>query len=518
MARPFEIALEDAVIEENNQPELVDVTDVIEETAIAEEEAEENAEIDEQVEALAEASEEADAMLDQSDVNEAKIEEGEQAAENAGGDEAAADDAISEDDIVTSEENLKYSITRLGCDDDLPRNLRLSMEARASGRSRLARLKIAQEGVGDFIAKVISTIKTLIKKIIISCKKFFAKILFMFGRYDKKAKQLGSRLAEVAKDATELAKSEAFREKMTKIIEDFSAGNASISAEKVIEIGTPYADIAKRLYKRVPSIGLVFKDGGDYKSALVECRGIFLYKEVNTYMKEYEKLTEKYIQELVGDKAGDKADKNSKFKFFQEFIKKFRSSASEKEKFISKYSEPGEIPADAKDTMILGIVKDTIYYIPNKIEGKVIKTFKPMKNIATALAADTKALAKFLQGFDVSKLEDIYDGSTINKVESFAKDALTMYSALTDPKTVFKSFDDTESTYLKFVESLEKKYGNGKDAAKSRRLKIGLDVLRVGAAEFNLFCVRSYIDFVKTVFYTADAGVSILEQIIDDLQ
>ena len=514
MARPFEIALEDAVTEENNQPELVDVSDVIEETAIAEEEAEENAEIDEQVEALAEASEEADAMLDQSDVNEAKIEEGEQAVENAGGDEAAADDAISEDDIVTSEENLKYSITRLGCDDDLPRNLRLSMEARASGQSRLARLKLAQEGVGDFIAKVISTIKTLIKRIIISCKKLFAKVLFLFGRYDKKAKQLSSRLTEVAKEAIELVKSGSVKEKAAKLMKDFESGNMSI--EKLMETGAPYVSIVKTLYKRVPSIGLVYNDGENYKSAQSAYKGVYLYKDVNSYMKEYEKLTEAYVQELVNDKSGDKADKQSKFKFFDELIKKFRSKATDKEKFVSKYSEPGAAPADINGGMILGIIKDTVYYIPGKIEGKVIKTFKPSKNLGASLV-DKVVTGNFYKGFGIKDIEGLFESGSINSVEDFARLALKEFTSVTDPKAVFKSFDDTESTYLKFLESLDKKYGSGKDAAKNRRLKIGLDVLRVGASEFNLFCVRSYIDFVKSTFYVADAGVSVLEQIVSDL-
>lgn len=515
MARPFEIALEDAVVEENDQPELVDVSDVIEETAIAEEEAEENAEIDDQVEALAEASEEADAMLDQSDVNEAKIEEGEQAVENAGGDEAAADDTISEDDIVTSEENLKYSITRLGCDADLPRNLKLSMEARASGQSRLARLKIAQEGVGDFIAKVISTIKTLIKRIIISCKKLFAKVLFMFGRYDKKAKQLSSRIVEVAKEANELAKNADPKEKAKMLVEDIKSG--SLNIESLMESASPYASIVKTLYKRVPSIGLVYNNGGNYKSVQSEFKSIYLYKDVDKYMKEYEKLTEAYIQELVNDKAGDKADKESKFKFFDELIKKFRSKASDKEKFVSKYSEPGAAPADIKDGMILGIVKDTVYYIPGKIEGKVIKTFKPMKNLVASIA-DKSTTGNFYAGLGIKNIDDLFGSSATKSLEDFAKEALHEFTTLTDAKVVFKNFDDTESTYLKFLESLDKKYGNGKDAGKSRRLKIGLDVLRVGASEFNLFCVRSYIDFVKSAFYVADAGVSILEQIVSDLQ
>lgn len=452
MARPFEIALEDAVIEESEQQELIDVSDVIEETAIAEEEAEENLEIDTQIEAIDEASEEADAMLDQSEVNETKIEAAEQAADSAGGEDtedgqAAIDENITEEDIVVSEENLKYSIIRFGCDDDLKRNLELSMEARANKKSRLARLKVAQEGVVDFIAKVVSTIRTLIAKVVANIKKFFAKLSLRFGGYIKKANAL---------------------------IEKFKGmgDKATLSEEGMAAVAGQYVknNLALCVYDRDPSIA---DSGGNQYNA----------KDTIAIFSDFANIANDYVSKFYADE--DAVATGGLFSKFKNVITKFRRNVPRTKDEEASKTLLEELGADSKDNiLILGYTGNNINYVLNNgPKGIVVKSFdvKDRVNIDEVTKQET---ANMKPEIDI-KGEVI---PALNDVVSNVKKA----------KDVFKSFDKAESDYIKSLDTAKKFYEKiDKDPAAGRRLKIALDVVKVCATNLNLFLIRDYVSGIK---------------------
>lgn len=176
MARPFQIALESSDLEgavsESENSELT-VSDVIEDDAASDEAAEIQEDINRDSDALEELTEEVGVLADQVEKNEEKLENPEEVV--------AAD-------VVVSEESLRDSMVRVGYTDGL--NDRISFASESTYESLkmnpARHLSISNEGVKDFMAKVISNVKTLIIRIINASKKLFQQLLLKFGNYEKK--------------------------------------------------------------------------------------------------------------------------------------------------------------------------------------------------------------------------------------------------------------------------------------------------------------------------------------------
>lgn len=209
MARPFQIALESSDLEgavaESENSELT-VSEVIEDDAAADEAAEIQEDINRDSDALEELVEEVDTLSVQVEKNEEKLENPEEVV--------AAD-------VVVSEESLRDSMVRVGYTDGLSDRLSFATESTfESLKHNPARhLSISNEGVKDFMAKVISNIKTLIIRVIDASKKLFSQLLLKFGNYEKKIKALQDKLKTIKhKDIAERAKQ--FSEDQLKVYGD----------------------------------------------------------------------------------------------------------------------------------------------------------------------------------------------------------------------------------------------------------------------------------------------------------
>lgn len=444
MARPFEVAREDEVFD-NVEAGEIDVNDVVEETTVVEEETEGNAEVDKQVEALAETAEEAEELISEQEVNEQKLETPEASEPEA--------DSVTEDDVVVSEENLKYHMIRLGYDEGLGERISFAKEAKTSPLTPRERLRISNEAVGDFIAKVISNIKALINKIVISCKKLFAKVLFKFGRYEKKINALKERVNDLGTiDVSKLSKDDK-------------------------------KDYADNLLKAAPGgiLGIAIMAMADGNSTI-------------SLMNSFEKASKTFIDELIKESKNDAKEVNKK-NWFKQLLSKFnpakRTTINDK---VRKYADASNmLPSDfSNGCVIVGLVGKKVYYIPEKIEGKVVKSFD-------IWSADVPSEAK----------EDVASELTA-KVKEIGPMLNAALGSVKNAKQVFAAFDRNEDAYLKYLKELEKET-KVKDAASNRALKLGLDILRVGAAEINLILVRTYISAIKQVVGMSSVVISAAE-------
>lgn len=432
MARPFEIALEeDSIVSAQISSDNTNISEVIEEGQEVEEEVAINKEVDEQVEALEEASEEADAMLDQVETNEQKIQDDEQGIQE-----------VTDEDVVTSEENFKYSLTRFGYDEGLKDVYSLANEAKSNGYSNRKRLEVSTEGIGDFIAKVISSIKTLIKRIVISCKKFFAKLMFKFGRYEKRITLLIKRLEGLKKTDAKLLTSAKFKDAAKKF-------------GKLKGAESYFYDFVAN-YKLTYSPAVLAKD----------------------QMTKFEALSESFINEILKTYKGDakSVDRKSLFgKIWDRLKAIFKSPAVSK---LTDYVDPGSLPKDYSKETEIGVIGRDVYYIPTKIESRVIKKFRP-------LWRDMDFVNEVILRMKIAGVVT----TEIAKLKNLLQDVKSA-------KSVFKTFDDNQDKYLKYLKDLENKFS--KEKGNHRSLKIGLDLLRVGAAEINLYAVRKFVYDVRT--------------------
>lgn len=445
MARPFQIALEEdnSIVSAQISSDNTNISEVIEEGHEAEEEVAINKEVDEQVEALEEASEEADAMLDQVENNEQKIQDDEQGIQE-----------VTDEDVATSEENFKYSLTRFGYDEGLKDVYSLANEAREHGYSNRKRLELSTEGIGDFIAKVISSIKTLIKRIIISCKKFFAKLMFKFGRYEKRITLLIRRLESLKKVDPKLLTSNKFKESAKKF-------------GKLKGAETYFYDFVTN-YRASYSPAMIAKD----------------------HMTKFEALSESFINDILKNFNSDgKPEKLPLFSKIWEKLKSiFKLPATSK---LPDYVDVGSIPKDYSKETEIGVIGKDVYYIPTKVENRVIKKFTPMWK-------DMDFVNEVILKMKLSGLAS----TEVNKLNGLLKD-------VKNAKNVFKTFDDNQDKYLKYLKDLEGKYS--KEKGSQRALKIGLDLLRVGAAEINLYAIRKFVYDVKTNVKISSLIVTLFE-------
>lgn len=448
MARPFEVAREENtdIISAQVPTKEATITDVIEEGNAAEEVKNEECQVDTQIEALEEAAEEAENLLDIEETNTDKIESDENGTTE-----------VTEDDVVVSEENLKYSMIKLGYDDLLQDRMSFATEARSSSMSARDKLQLSNEGVGDIIARTISMIKSLIKRIIISCKKLFAKILFKFGNYVKKIERLIKRLEDIK--GTDIKKLD------DDTLKEFAKKRLQYSPYEAREY-----EASNKFDKYSPS-----------KISIQQ-------------MESFEKLSEEFIKSLIAETKAEvkAANKKGWFKSISDKIKSiFKSSVDGVE--LTKYVNPGSIPTDYSKANLLGVIGNTVYYIPDKIESRVIKTFKPQWKTDNTTAEACVLLLKAR-------------GSVTEEIGKLKK----LLPEVKNAKTVFKCFDDNQAKYLKFLENLEKDIKT-KDSSSKRALKVGLDILRVGAAEINLFSTRKFINDIKVAVKISNLYVSLVE-------
>lgn len=445
MARPFEIALEEenSIVSAQVSSDNTTISEVLEEAEEAEEEAAVNKEVDNQVEALEEASEEADAMLDQVEDNEQKIQNDEQGIQE-----------VTDEDVVTSEENFKYSLTRFGYDEGLKDVYSLANESKQYGYTNRKRLELSTEGIGDFIAKIISSIKTLIKRIIISCKKFFAKLMFKFGRYEKRITLLIKRLEGLKKVDPKLLSSNKFKESAKKF-------------SKLKGAETYFYDFVSN-FKTSYSPAMIAKD----------------------HMTKFEALSESFINEIIKNvKADGQPDKKSMFtKILDKLRSIFKLPATSK---LPDYVDVGSLPKDYSKETEVGVIGKDVYYIPTKIENRVLKKFSPNWK-------DMDFVSEVILKIKLSGLVS----TEVNKLNGLLKD-------VRNAKNVFKTFDENQEKYLKYLKDLEGKYS--KEKGNQRALKVGLDLLRVGAAEINLYAVRKFVYDVKTNVKISSLIVNLFE-------
>lgn len=457
MARPFEIAHEnEEVVMTEIESGPATVEDVIEESEAVEEEANVNAEVDQNIEALETSSEEADALLDQADNNEEVIEN----AEASGEEESPAID----EQITASEENLKYSMIKLGYDDGLKERISFAKEAHSSS---LEKLRVSTEGVKDFILKIISTIKTLIRKIVISVQKLYAKIGFKFARYGKQLELLRERLRDL-----ESAK---------------SVTPAKMSAEDIADLEKEYAAKFVRIDPMFAATNVA-----NYVTTKKN-----MAKDLAQVMASYEAASKKFLSEAISSvKAAEKdiSKWKSNFKKAREHIKSLFDNTHKKNKDIN-YSKFGQLPSDFSGSIQMGNIANTIYYIPADIDNSgVLKRW--------TVPGD----------FTVENVFGKIDGLFKDVIKEVPALINSAYNDVKNSKQVFKTFDDTEKKYLQALDQMEKDNQRAdKDAAKSRAMKQAIDFIRIGAAEINLYCVRKFIWEIKTTVRVCNTAIDLYE-------
>lgn len=221
MRRPFFIALEET--SEDFVPEVAaEPVNEVEAEANTEEIAEDQANIDATSADVSEALEEAEALQEQVEINEAKLEAAPEEDAAASGVEGAVveegpvegvTNAITEEDVIVSEESLRYSMAIFRDSLGLEKNVKLSIENRQY-MTRKQRLQVSTEAIKDFVKRLIASIKNMFAKLVAWIKQLWAKLQIKFGNY---AKFIDEKIKLVEKMKAEEVDKEVLRDKLAKI-------------------------------------------------------------------------------------------------------------------------------------------------------------------------------------------------------------------------------------------------------------------------------------------------------------
>lgn len=444
MARPFQIALESSDLEgavgESENSELT-VSDVIEDEAASDEAAEIQEDINRDSDALEELTEEVGVLADQVEKNEEKLENPEEVV--------AAD-------VVVSEESLRDSMVRVGYTDGLSDRISFASESTyESLKLNPARhLSISNEGVKDFIAKMVSTVKTLVIRIINYSKKLFAKILFKFGNYEKKYANLS----------------------IKNISQDTLKANLAKLEDK--------PDFLKKCFETHP---LYCLGGG-------EAKAVFEPKTVSEVMAKFEDISKDIIQtEISGAKKEQKdMDKAAQGSSSGGFFSGLASSVYNKIKSLcslKKTSPIGKISESA--------AKYADPQINNEVEwakGDSSLMFTAIGKKFYYLRFDDAAGTKIIDNIDVVKPQN--DSEVEGRIPTFAEYFATTENQLKNRKLVFDAYDKNQNEYLKALKQLESNQ-KAKDATAAKGLKIAVNAMKAGASQLNLLLVKGFIDNIK---------------------
>lgn len=457
MARPFQIALESSDLEgavgESENSELT-VSEVIEDDAAADEAAEVQEDINRDSDALEELTEEVGVLADQVEKNEEKLENPEE---------------VTAADVVVSEESLRDSMVRVGYTDGLADRLSFATESTyESLKHNPARhLSISNEGVKDFIAKLISTVKTLVIRIINYSKKLFAKILFKFGNYEKKFANIG----------------------IKNISPDTLKANLSKLEDK--------SDFLTKCFETHP----LYCVGGS------DAKGVFEPKTVSEVMIKFEKIGETIIRDEMSaakkeQKDMGKANNGGNGGFFSNLA----SGAVNMVKNLLSF----------KKTSVLGKVSDSATkYADPQVNNDVAWAKGENSLMFTAIGKnfyyirfDDESGTKIIDNITVTKPQNETEIEKI--IPAFANHFSVVEAQLKNRKLVFDAYDKNQNEYLKSLKQLESN-SKAKDAAAAKGLKIAVNTMKAGASQLNLLLVKGFIDNVKRTAQLANIIVNELE-------
>lgn len=457
MARPFQIALESSDLEgavaESENSELT-VSEVIEDDAAADEAAEIQEDINRDSDALEELTEEVGVLADQVEKNEEKLENPEEVV--------AAD-------VVVSEESLRDSMVRVGYTDGLSDRLSFATESTfESLKHNPARhLSISNEGVKDFIAKLISTVKTLVIRIINYSKKLFAKILFKFGNYEKKFASIGIKNIDPNALKANLSKLENKQDFLTKCFDTHP---------------------------------LYCLSGGDSKN-------VFDTKTVSEVMIQFEKIGETIVRDEMSAATKEQKDMNNAgINSSGGFFSNLAAGAVNAVKKLLSF----------KKTSVLGKVGETAakYADPN-LSNDVAWAIGENSLLFTAIGKkfyyirfDDAAGTKIIDNIDVVRPKN--DSDIEQKIPAFSDYFATIENQLQNRKIVFDTYDKNQNEYLKSLKQLESN-SKAKDAAAAKGLKIAVNTMKAGASQLNLLLVKGFIDNVKRTAQLGNMLVNELE-------
>lgn len=472
MARPFEIAVEETSTADFDI-QGVTVSDVVEESQAAEDIAGETISMCKDEEALEELCEEQDKLLDQQDdINGVTV-------------EGPTEEQEVESQITTSEEALKYAMVRLGYDQGVKERIEFAKE---SFNSPLDKLAVTHESIGEFLKNIWDAIKAIISRIINATKRLFIKLKYRISRYGKKVEVLKQRL---------------------KVIEDKKA-RADISKFTTADL-TAYAQGLHdtnplAYYAKLGNAGTNLDFITDPKLAV----GV---------MKEATNLIKAQVSNAITVSQGSaKYDENAPTElkgFWQNFVYGMSAIFSKSirhgkavDDLIIKHAK--NRPASfGYDAILLGNVANTIYYIPDP-------KYNPGKNLIhsfTAFAGESSPTGELTAKFNTAPYKVLSDISSVknmlSKTEALVKGA----------KDSFSQFDKLAGEYLDLVKKAEKDSIKALPSTKDKAEKAGITttkyaikhisrLLKVGAGELNLFCVRKYVYDIKSAvgLVTLDIG------------
>ena len=256
--RPFSIVLEESLEGSTLGGETVEgPLEEAELVEAVEEAGELQAEINQDSADVDEALEEAEALSEQAVATDEVL------AQTADEEGATADEgsAITEEQVVTAEESFKWSLAKLGAASGYSKVVEVSRESAAGAKTRRERLKICNEGVKEFLGKLIQNIINFAKKIASRVILFVKKHYHAFQNYKKQWNKASKRVKD-------LKESDVNKEEFMKAL----ASTPSIEISQVVESSSiaPLVEVIKNVSKKSSVIEAGIASLGEVASRLIK--------------------------------------------------------------------------------------------------------------------------------------------------------------------------------------------------------------------------------------------------------